>query len=96
MVEQSGSLLASLFLWLTAPAPAWLLACLLAAVLVLLMKQRTIVRRLNSHADSIGHMDVWADEVDEKVSYLEERATYASAANRTERLRSVEAERWRP
>lgn len=96
MVEQFASLLGSLLSWLNTPAPAWLTAALLLVMLMMLVRERAIIRRLNRHAESIGHMDAWADEVDEKVNALEERARSTSSAYRPVRPRPTDAQQWRP
>lgn len=65
---------------LTAATPAWLAFCVLVACAALFWQQRQILRRLDRHAESIAHMDAWADDVDAAISGLEEKSRRLSSS----------------
>lgn len=60
--------------WLTVSTPLWLSLCLLAACIALAWQLHLAVKRLNRHAESIAHMDEWADSVDQSLAQFEERS----------------------
>lgn len=64
-----------LLLLLNFATPAWISACLLFLCAGLYWQQRIMLRRLDKHAESIGHMDAWADEVEEAIAALEKKTT---------------------
>ena len=67
--------------WLTAPIPAWLALCLLVACGALFWQLRAVIRRLDNHAESIAHMDAWADVMDERMERVDWIKMHQSAAN---------------
>lgn len=64
-----------LLLLLNFSTPAWISAFLLLLCGGLYWQQRLMLRRLDKHAESIGHMDAWADDVEEAISSLEKKTT---------------------
>lgn len=62
------------FSWLGAATPVWLSMLLIAALGVVAWQLWAIVRRIDRHAQSISHMDEWADVVDHSLARLEERS----------------------
>lgn len=62
------------FSWLGAATPVWLSILLVAALGVVAWQLWAIVRRMDRHAQSIAHMDEWADVVDHSLARLEERS----------------------
>lgn len=59
--------------WLTAATPVWLALLVVGALCAVAWQLWMIVKRMDRHAESIAHMDEWADVVDEKLIGLEER-----------------------
>jgi hypothetical protein len=102
MVAQSGSswlsmvsgALGEALSWALAATPAWLALCLLAACVVLFVQQRAIIRRLDSHAESIANMDSWADDVDAALTSLEERSKRLTPAYLPVKSPQVAVKRW--
>jgi hypothetical protein len=47
---------------LAMPVPAWIVFAAIAGLYA--VQHLTVVRRLNSHSRSLGHMDRWADTVE--------------------------------
>lgn len=80
--------------WLTAATPVWLAICVLLACLALFWQQRAVMRRLDKHAESIAHMDTWADEVDEAIDGLEQKARGMSPSYLPVRSQAVDVRRW--
>lgn len=80
--------------WLTASTPAWLAICLLAACGVLFWQLRAVIRRLDNHAESIAHMDAWADDVEEAITSLEDKAKRMAPAYLPVRAQAVDVKRW--
>lgn len=80
--------------WLTSATPAWLAICLLLACGALAWQQRVIIRRLNDHADSIGHMDAWADDVEEAITSLEDKSKRLAPTYLPVRTQPVDVRRW--
>lgn len=72
------------FSWLLAATPVWLSLCLIAACVALAWPIHAMTRRLDRHAQSIAHMDEWADDIDLALAQIEERQRkpYASAGSR--------------
>jgi hypothetical protein len=72
---------------LATPIPAWLtlLAIGVIAVAFYAVQQISIVKRLDSHARSLGHMDRWADVVESRLEELAQGLNPWSAASRGER-----------
>lgn len=68
------------FSWLGAATPVWLSILLVVALGVVAWQLWAIVRRLDRHAESIAHMDEWADVVDHSLARLEERNRRAAPA----------------
>jgi hypothetical protein len=62
------SAVTSLASLLAMPVPAWI--ALLAIAGLYAVQHMTVVRRLNSHARSLGHMDRWADSVEARLEDL--------------------------
>lgn len=75
-----GAFVYQVLQWFAAATPAWLALCLLAACAALFWQQRQILRRLDRHAESIAHMDAWADEVDTAITGLEEKSRRVAPA----------------
>lgn len=61
------------FSWLGAGTPVWLSILIIVALGVVAWQLWAIVRRIDRHAESIAHMDEWADVVDQSLARLEER-----------------------
>jgi hypothetical protein len=80
--------------WLTSATPAWLAICLLAACIALYWQQRALIRRLDNHAESIAHMDTWADDVEEAITTLEEKAKRMAPTYLPVRNQAVDVRRW--
>lgn len=70
------------FSWLGAATPVWLSILLVAALGVVAWQLWAIVRRMDRHAQSIAHMDEWADVVDHSLARLEERSRRPVPASR--------------
>ena len=62
------------FVWLTAATPVWLSLLVIAACGWLAWKLHQTVKRIDRHAQSIAHMDEWADTVDQTLSRIDERS----------------------
>ena len=62
------SAVTSLASLLAMPVPAWI--ALIAMAGLYAVQQMTVVRRLNSHSRSIGHMDRWANTVEARLEDL--------------------------
>lgn len=62
------SAVTSLASLLAFPVPAWILLTAIAGLYAVL--HVTVVRRINSHARSLGHMDRWADTVETRLEEL--------------------------
>lgn len=60
--------------WLTAATPVWLALLIGGALGVVAWQLWSMRKRMDRHAESIAHMDEWADLVDEKLATLQERA----------------------
>lgn len=87
-------MLDQLLAWLNSAMPTWLALCLLAACAGLFWQQRTMLRRLNSHAKSIAHMDAWADDVEEAVTALEDKTKRMTPTYLPVRSQPVDVRRW--
>lgn len=61
------------FSWLGAATPVWLSLCIIAACAGLAWQLYMTVKRIDRHAQSIAHMDEWADVVDDTLKQLESR-----------------------
>jgi hypothetical protein len=83
-----------LMAWLSSATPAWLVVCLLVACLALFWQQRALIRRLDNHAESIAHMDEWADDVEEAINTLEEKAKRMAPTYLPVRSQAVDVRRW--
>ena len=59
--------------WLTAATPVWLSLCVIAALVAVAWQLWRIIQRIDRHAQSIAHMDEWADVVDHTLTRIEER-----------------------
>ena len=62
------------FSWLGAATPVWLSLCLMAAFGTLAWQLRAIIQRIDRHAESIAHMDEWADTIDQSLQRIEDRS----------------------
>jgi hypothetical protein len=80
--------------WLASATPAWLTICLIAACAALFWQQRAMTRRLDNHAESIAHMDEWADDVEEAINTLEEKAKRMAPTYLPVRNQPVDVKRW--
>lgn len=87
-------MLDQLLAWLTSATPAWLALCLLAACAALFWQQRNVMRRLDNHAESIAHMDAWADDVEEAITTLEEKTKRMAPTYLPVRSQPVDVRRW--
>jgi hypothetical protein len=67
---------------------------LLAACIALYWQQRALIRRLDNHAESIAHMDTWADDVEEAITTLEEKAKRMAPTYLPVRSQAVDVRRW--
>lgn len=65
--------------WLGAASPVWLSLCLILAFGLLAWQVLRLIRRVDMHAQSIAHMDEWADVVDHSLKQIEERSRRSSA-----------------
>ena len=52
------------------------------------------MRRLDDHAESIGHMDAWADDVEEAITSLEDKAKRMAPTYLPVRTQPVDVRRW--
>lgn len=68
------------FSWLLAASPVWLSLCLIAACAALAWQIHAMTKRLDRHAQSIAHMDDWADGIDLTLAQVEERQRKPYAA----------------
>jgi hypothetical protein len=87
MLEQIASLL-------TAQVPAWIAIFLVLACAALFWQQRLITRRLDNHAESIAHMDEWADDVEEAINGLEEKTKRMTPTYLPVRSQAMDVKRW--
>lgn len=87
-------MLSKLFAALTGATPAWLGICLIVACIAIYLQQRAIIRRLDKHAESIGHMDEWADEVEETITKLEEKSKRFTPTYLPARPQPLDVKRW--
>lgn len=62
------SAVTSLASLLAMPVPAWIAVFAIAGLYA--VQHVTVVRRLNSHARSLGHMDRWANSVEARLEDL--------------------------
>ena len=53
-----------------------------------------MIRRLDNHAESIAHMDAWADDVEEAITGLEEKAKRMAPTYLPVRSQPVDVRRW--
>jgi hypothetical protein len=80
--------------WLTAATPTWLAICLLLACGALFWQLRAVMKRLDNHAESIAHMDAWADDVEEAITSLEDKAKRMTPTYLPVRTQPVDIKRW--
>lgn len=80
--------------WLTAATPAWLSLCLVAACGALAFQLRNVMKRLDRHAQSIAHMDEWADSVDQTLTRFEERSRRFLPAATAAPRSAVDLKKW--
>lgn len=59
--------------WLTAATPVWLSLLVIAALAAVAWQLWSLIKRIDRHAESIAHMDAWADMVDENLTSLQDR-----------------------
>lgn len=64
----------AVFSWLTAATPVWLSLLVIGALAAVAWQLWVTIRRIDRHAQSIAHMDEWADSVDESITRLQDRA----------------------
>ena len=60
--------------WFTAGTPVWLSLCLIIACGALAWQLWQMTKRLDRHAESIAHMDEWADSVEQTLTQMDERS----------------------
>lgn len=70
----AGKVLYNAFSWLESATPVWLALCVLTAFAALGWQLLAVVKRVDRHAQSIAHMDEWADAVDHRLTQIEERS----------------------
>lgn len=80
--------------WLTGATPVWLTLCLIAAIGAAAWQLRVAVQRLNRHAESIAHMDEWADSVDQTLAQIEERARRIMPSSMSAPRSTVDLKKW--
>ena len=78
----------------TAATPAWLVICLLMACGALAWQLRVVMKRLDNHAESIAHMDAWADDVEEAITSLEDKSKRLTPTYLPARTQPVDVRRW--
>lgn len=82
------------FSWLAAATPVWFSLCLMAGFATLVWQLRAIIRRLDRHAESIAHMDDWADSVDQTLTQIEERTRRVLPAALSAPRSTVDLKKW--
>jgi len=80
--------------WFVAPTPAWLSLCILAAFAALAWQHYQLMRRVDRHAESIAHMDEWADSVDHTLAQIEERSRRILPASISAPRSTVDLKKW--
>jgi hypothetical protein len=80
--------------WLTAATPAWLAICLLLACGAVFWQLRVVMKRLDNHAESIAHMDAWADDVEEAITSLEDKTKRMTPTYLPVRTQPIDPKRW--
>jgi hypothetical protein len=88
------SFLDQLVAWLTSPTPVWLAIGVLIACGAVGWQIRLMMRRLNDHAQSIAHMDSWADDVEEAISALEDRTKPVAPTYQPLRNQPPDVRKW--
>ena len=82
------------FSWLTAATPAWLGLCIIAALGAVAWQLWRTIKRIDRHAQSIAHMDEWADVVDQSLTRLEERTRRAPSPAAPAPRSAVDFKKW--
>ena len=80
--------------WLPAATPVWLSLCLIAACGALFWQVRMMMKRIDRHAESIAHMDDWADSVDQTLTQIEERTRRVLPAALSAPRSTVDLKKW--
>lgn len=80
--------------WLAAATPVWLSLCLIAACGALFWQVRMMMKRIDRHAESIAHMDDWADSVDQTLTQIEERTRRVLPAALSAPRSTVDLKKW--
>ena len=80
--------------WLNAGTPVWLTLAAVAACAWLYWQQRKLIRRLDNHAESIAHMDSWADQVEQAITDLEEKTKRTAPVYLPTRTQPADVKRW--
>lgn len=82
------------FSWLTAGTPVWLTLGLMALLGAVLWQMWKIMKRIDRHAESIAHMDEWADAVDQTLAQIEERSRRFMPASTSAPRSTVDLKKW--
>ena len=82
------------FSWFTAATPAWLSLCIIAALGAVAWQLWRTIRRIDRHAESIAHMDEWADVVDQSLMRIEERTRRAPSPAAPAPRSAVDFKKW--
>ena len=80
--------------WLTAATPVWLSLVVIAALGAVAWQLWQTIKRVDRHAQSIAHMDEWADVVDQSLTRIEERTRRASPPAAPAPRSAVDFKKW--
>lgn len=81
--------------WLAAATPLWVSLCIIAACGAVFWQLRQMTKRMDRHAESIAHMDEWADTVEQSLTQIEERSRRGLPAAAVSAPRSnIDLKRW--
>ena len=80
--------------WIVMPTPLWVSLLLAVACAALAWQLFVAVKRIDRHAQSIAHMDEWADSVDQTLAQIEERARRFLPAQTAAPRSAVDLKKW--
>lgn len=80
--------------WLVVATPLWLSLCLIAALAGVAWQMRKMMKRMDRHAESIAHMDDWADSVEQTLKEMEERGRRIPPAATAAPRSTMDLKRW--